>query len=206
MKSQKLIDSDSEAIKDVVEKVVGSEEDPYKIAEKLYNFVADNFEYDYVRCDQVIQNQEIKDYKASELLEIKKGVCGDYTILYAALCRAAGIPAKYIGGISIFTILEEEDRETENGHAWNEIYLAEFGWVPVDVTAENGFMAGNPLELRTYENIGTGLKDYFFHWTYDNSEPDYDYQTFYRTKGIDASDAVNITMQKYFDGLKDLQK
>jgi transglutaminase-like putative cysteine protease len=203
LKSQKLIDSDSEPIKDVVKKVVGSEDDPYKIAEKLYNFVIDNFEYDYVRFAE----KKREDYKASELLEIKKGVCQDYSILYAALCRAAGIPAKYIGGIPIFSILNEEDKELEVEHAWNEIYLAEYGWIPIDVTGELKFLTSNYyLDLRTTENIATELKDFDFHWTYENTEPKYDRQYFYRVRGIDASDIIPITMQEYFDGLKDLQE
>lgn len=203
LKSQKLIDSDSEAIKDTVKEVVGSEEDPYKIAEKLYNFVADNFEYDYVRMAE----ENPKDYKASELLEIKKGICGDYTILYAALCRAAGIPAKYVSGIPIYSIISEEDKELEAGHAWNEIYISEYGWIPIDPTWETKFFTNNYfLDLRTSENITSELKDSGFLWTYENTEPKNDFQYFYRTRGLEASDVLTLTMQEYFDGLKNLQK
>ena len=203
LKSQKLIDSDSEAIKEVVKKVIGSEEDPYIIAEKLYNFVADNFEYDYVRMAEA----EPKDYKASELLEIKKGICGDYSILYAALCRAAGIPAKYVAGIPIASIIKEEDNELEAGHAWNEIYIPEYGWIPIDPAWETKVFTDNYcLDLRTVGTMASDLKDAGFKWTYDDTEPEEDRQYFYRAREIDASNVINITMQQYFDGLKDLQK
>ncbi|MCJ7472156.1 MAG: PKD domain-containing protein, partial [Actinobacteria bacterium] len=165
LKSQNLIDSDSAPIKDAVEKVVGSEDDSYKIAEKLYNFVVDNFEYDFVR----LAEKERIDYKASELLKIKKGVCTDYAILYAALCRAAGIPAKYIGGIPIDSVISEEDKELETAHAWNEIYLPDYGWIPIDPTGELKFLTSNYyLDLRTYENINTEIQDFDFRWTYEN--------------------------------------
>jgi len=203
LKSQKLIDSDSEPIKDAVEKVVGIEEEPYKIAEKLYNFVVDNFEYDYIRAAE----KDRKDYKASELLEIKRGVCHDYSILYAALCRAAGIPAKYIGGIPIYSITSEEDKELENSHTWNEIYLPYYGWIPIDVTGELEFLTENYyLDLRTSENIASELKDYGFHWIYENVEPEYNRQYFYRVRGIDVSNIIPVTMQQYFDELRNLQQ
>lgn len=89
----------------------------------------------------------------------------------------------------------------------NEIYITEYGWIPIDPTGETKFFTNNNyLDLRTSENMTSELKDMGFLWTYENTEPEYDRQYFYRVRGIDAPDIKNITMQAYFDGLKDLQK
>ena len=62
---------------------------------------------------------------AVEVLETKRGDCNEHTVLYVALARAAGLPARtaaglvYSGGQFYY-------------HAWPEVYLN--GWVAVDPT------------------------------------------------------------------------
>ncbi|MHB9129354.1 MAG: transglutaminase-like domain-containing protein, partial [Candidatus Humimicrobiaceae bacterium] len=51
-----------------------------KFAEKLYNFVKNKLEYDYEKFAQ----KSNKTLKASEILNLDKGICQDYSILYAA--------------------------------------------------------------------------------------------------------------------------
>jgi transglutaminase-like putative cysteine protease len=62
---------------------------------------------------------------ALEVLKTKQGDCNEHAVLMAALCRAAGIPAKICSGIVYL-----------NGsfyyHAWVEVYLNR--WVSVDPT------------------------------------------------------------------------
>ncbi len=72
--------------------------------------------------------------QAKDVLTLKKGDCNEYTVLYTALARAAGIPARMIAGIVY-----------QNGrffyHAWPEVFVGHwvgldptFGQAPVDVT------------------------------------------------------------------------
>lgn len=73
--------------------------------------------------------------QAVEVLNTKKGDCNEYTVLYTALARAAGIPAKMIAGLVY-----------QNGrffyHAWPEVFVngewagmdPTFGQAPVDAT------------------------------------------------------------------------
>ena len=56
----------------------------------------------------------------------------DFALLYAALLRAAGVPARPIGGY----IVESPDRV--HAHFWTEFYLHRFGWVPVDPALGSG--------------------------------------------------------------------
>jgi transglutaminase-like putative cysteine protease len=62
---------------------------------------------------------------AAKVLESRRGDCNEFTTLYVALARAAGLPARTVAGLIYL-----------NGrfyyHAWPEVYLA--GWVAVDPT------------------------------------------------------------------------
>jgi len=196
-KSSKYIDSDNEAIKETVNQVVGTETIPYKVAEKLYDYVAQKLEYDYEKFAQINSGKFPGPNKASEILNLDKGVCEDYSILYAALCRAAGIPAKYVAGVPIRSIAYKDSKEVTSSHAWNEINLPGLGWIPIDTTAETGFMIeNNSLNLKTYYDIRP--KDYGFYYYFDNEEPQCTTNYLYRVMDIELSDFAAITNQEYF--------
>ena len=69
-KSSKYIDSDYEAIKETAEQVVGAEIMPYKVAEKLYNYVVQKLEYDYEKLAQINSEKFGGTNKASDILNI----------------------------------------------------------------------------------------------------------------------------------------
>ena len=51
-------------------------------------------------------------------------------MLLAALCRASGIPARVVWGC----VYTPEYGGSFGHHGWNEVYVGEAGWVPVDAT------------------------------------------------------------------------
>ena len=51
-------------------------------------------------------------------------------MLLAAFCRSVGIPARVVWGC-LYTL---EYGGSFGHHAWNEIYMGEAGWIPVDAT------------------------------------------------------------------------
>ncbi|MDQ7823002.1 MAG: transglutaminase domain-containing protein [Candidatus Eremiobacteraeota bacterium] len=63
-------------------------------------------------------------------LAAKKVQCSDAVSTLITLLRAAGIPARYVAGIS----LVEGKSEIVHTHAWAEMYVAGTGWVPLDPT------------------------------------------------------------------------
>lgn len=65
---------------------------------------------------------------------VKRGhaECRGYTMLFAALCRAAGIPARPVWGVLFVD-------KTCKSHNWDEVYIAGVGWVPVDPQAMETF-------------------------------------------------------------------
>lgn len=56
--------------------------------------------------------------------------CSDAAALYLVMCRQCGIPARYVGGV----FYTSERKWYPLLHAWVEIYIPPFGWLPVDPT------------------------------------------------------------------------
>lgn len=83
-------------------------------AELLFYYLVDNYEYVYPP----------KTRGATAFLDEKKGDCGEYSFLYTALCRVLNIPCRTIVGSWAVGKMQ--------AHVWNEVYLEETGWIPVD--------------------------------------------------------------------------
>ncbi len=66
---------------------------------------------------------------AKQAYEEKQGDCTEHAVLFVAVARAAGLPARNIGGI---VYLSSGDSAFFGYHAWAEVWLGR--WVPVDAT------------------------------------------------------------------------
>jgi hypothetical protein len=60
----------------------------------------------------------------------RRGDCTEYSSLFVALCRAAGIPARIQTGFGFHDLKER----ITDGHMWTEYYLPGYGWIPADPT------------------------------------------------------------------------
>jgi hypothetical protein len=68
-----------------------------------------------------------------------RGYCVHFATAATALLRSAGVPARYVEG---YVVLPTDTRDAEGwvslpdsrAHAWVEIFLEGFGWVPVEAT------------------------------------------------------------------------
>ena len=105
---------------------------------------------------------------APTVLKRGNGSCSEYCFSYIALCRAAGIPAKYKGG----TYLAEKPPYSDDiFHRMVLIYLPPYGWIPVDMTFDEwifhhyafGFHTNRFFALMT----GGGASEYL-NWTYNS--------------------------------------
>ncbi len=106
-------------IQQAVKKIVGDEKNPYWIMRKIYNFVIDKLEYEMAGGWDVPE----------VVLERGKGSCSEYTFSFVALCRAAGLPARYQGSV----VVRGDDASIDEAfHRWAQVYLPNYGWVPVD--------------------------------------------------------------------------
>ena len=79
-----------------------------------------------------------KDPIAEFLFDTKRGFCGHFSTSFATLMRAAGIPARLVGGyqgglynkVGDFYNIRQAD-----AHVWVEVWLENDGWTRVDPTA-----------------------------------------------------------------------
>jgi len=113
------IDITSDIIKKANELVAGQTE-LHKALLELAQFVSTNISYDESYTQTTL--------KASEVLQKRRGVCDEYTILFMALARALGIPARYVSGVAYSNIKKDFGE-----HAWAEVYDGQ-NWIPFDIT------------------------------------------------------------------------
>jgi transglutaminase-like putative cysteine protease len=69
---------------------------------------------------------------AASTAKLGKGMCQEFSELFVALCRAKGLPAKYVGGLN--TSFDKRNPNSNPSHAWAEVFLTGLGWVPFDPT------------------------------------------------------------------------
>jgi len=119
------------------EKVVGDETNPYRIAQKLFAAV-DRIPWAGAREYSTISN--ISDYA----FRAGHADCGQQTLLLITLLRMNGIPARWQSGWAYSEDVEGHDTM----HDWGALYLAPYGWVPMDVTT--GQLASDDPALRWF--------------------------------------------------------
>lgn len=99
----------------------------------IYTYIAGHYKYDLNRL-KLIYKQEIKrELYLSEVLQKKKGVCGDFANLFQTLCDSLDIGCFRVSGYSrTFSIFHPVKKSYYN-HAWNVVRV-DGRWYPVDVT------------------------------------------------------------------------
>ncbi|MBT2143614.1 MULTISPECIES: transglutaminase domain-containing protein [unclassified Rhodanobacter] len=102
---------------------VGDEKNPYRIAQKLFAAV-DKIPWAGAREYSTISN--ISDYA----LHAGHADCGQQTLLLMTLLRLNGIPTRWQSGM----VYSDDGSGYSNIHDWGYLYLAPYGWVPMDVT------------------------------------------------------------------------
>lgn len=108
-------DSNSQCVKKAAEVCAGITDDVEKIAE-IFSYVTENISYDK-KLAATVQSGYVP--YPDNTLSKGKGICFDYTSLFAAMCRSQGIPARLVIGYA----------EPKIYHAWNEVYTDETGWI-----------------------------------------------------------------------------
>lgn len=146
---ERFIEANDSQIIEVANVIVGNVTNPYNKAYLIYNWTLAHMEY---------RETEIKQ-SAKWALVTGSGDCWEYSVLFSALCRAEGIPTRLVMGYWLEGLLfkgnmdppgidEEHYRYykykmlmgTINpvGHVWVEVYIPDYGWIPVDASMGDG--------------------------------------------------------------------
>ena len=93
--------------------------------------------------------------------DIAKGNCTDYHSLFNAVARTHGIPARFNIG---FSIPEGKEGHIKGYHCWTEFYVADNGWIPVDISEadkhieKTDYYFGNLDERRLMLTVGRDIR------------------------------------------------
>ncbi|MFY9568447.1 MAG: transglutaminase-like domain-containing protein [Acetivibrionales bacterium] len=111
-----------EAIKKAEELTKGLKSDSEKI-EKIYEYIVSNFTYDYGKISTLDTTYAPN---IDNIFSSGKGICYDFSSVFAAMLRSRGIPAKLVKGYTT---------NVKGYHAWNEVYDSRTGeWIVIDTT------------------------------------------------------------------------
>lgn len=106
----------------------GKSDDEAK-ARALYDWVGSRIEYDHDKVRAYEEQGDWWEQDPEHTFTTRRGVCIDYSRLYAAMARAVNLDVKVITGLGY------DGRGGYGPHAWNEVYLAEEErWVLLDST------------------------------------------------------------------------
>ena len=163
-----LADDDKYRLKDpviqnAVKEAVGKQESPYWIARDIYDYIHGKMFYKRIGGWDI----------APTVLQRGSGSCSEYTFVYIAMLRAAGVPARYVGSV----VVRGEDASFDFVyHRWVEVYLPNYGWVPVSAdggdqeSARDQAMHFGHLENRYLITTESGGGSEYLKWDYNSSE------------------------------------
>ena len=106
--------------------VVGAERNPYLQARLIFDWMVESLNF---------MPGGLPDRGASGTLRASSGDCGQYSRLFAGMCRSLGIPARTVTNVWL-----------DGGmHRFAEFHVEPYGWVPVDVAVAQAMIPERSL-------------------------------------------------------------
>lgn len=153
----------------------------YTTPRQIYNYVVRTLSYDYKRISQT----PIRKGAASALVNPENSICMEFTDLFIAIARAAGIPAREIIGYAYTTNsrLRPLSLVSDVLHSWPEYYDSERKlWIPIDPTWANTTGGINYFDKLDFNHIALSIH---------GMSSDYPYPAgFYKKNGKDSKDVL----------------
>jgi hypothetical protein len=117
------LDLDSPRIRELASEITEGLGDPWEKTLAINKWVYNNVGKSMREC-----------FSALQVLETGEGECQSHSLLTVSLCRAAGVPSRFVYGVVYLP-----DRDAFLFHTWVEVHVGE--WIPMDPTLGN-FPAG----------------------------------------------------------------
>jgi hypothetical protein len=129
--SSDFVDADDPVLKAKAMEITAGAADSWEAAQRLSLWVAEEIDYAIPGGGT-----------PRKVYDMRAGECGGHSLLLASFCRSVGIPARVVWGCMYVS------GGKFGQHAWNEIYMGEAGWIPVDATAfETDFVDSGHLRI-----------------------------------------------------------
>ena len=113
----------------------------------IYNWITHNISYDV----KAMEEGRLKEEDPKKVFKQRKGMCGGYSLLFAAMCKEVGIQAIVIDGYSKDWMFDDGDKLFIPRHAWNVVYIDK-RWRLVDATWGAGGLTQVPGWLKRQVN------------------------------------------------------
>lgn len=114
IQSSAFLNKDDTLVTKRLSEIVGKESDPWKKAMLIRDWANKTMDF----------NPGITMAPSSEVIRNMEGTCVSFATITTTLCRAAGIPARYLMGYVYADGMW-------GGHAWTEVHI-KGSWVPID--------------------------------------------------------------------------
>lgn len=121
-------------IQDLARKTAGNQTNPYWIALRIYDYLGKNLSYNL---------KPLGGWNPAPTV-LKRGTasCSEYSYSMIALCRALGVPIRYVGAVS----RRGDDASFDDVfHRWTEVYLPPYGWIPFDANKGDTNLPGRKV-------------------------------------------------------------
>ncbi len=146
----------TDAIRATAGEIVGDETNPYVKARMIFDWTVANIRY---------ESPDIDHCSATKSFARRAGDCGGFSVVFCALCRAAGVPARTVTACWPFG----------GGHQWAEVLIPPYGWVPADTSAAQMFVPGGSIPA-TEDDVHvfmerTGIPSWDAGWLFGNLYP-----------------------------------
>lgn len=122
-----LPDSLPDSVRQLAKELTADALTPYQAVTLLRDYLSEHCVYTLTPGDPDPEQDFV-----AEFLEQKQGYCTYYASALTVLCRAAGVPARYVTGYAMVPDGERFKATRATAHAWTEVYLEHIGWVPAD--------------------------------------------------------------------------
>ena len=149
-------------IQNAVKKAVGDEKNVYWIVRNIFDYLRENMYYERSGGWNT----------APTVLARGNGSCSEYSFVFIAMCRAAGVPARYVGSVA-----ERGEAASMDDvyHRWVEVYMPGYGWIPIDPSggdqvspAKQAHYFGH-LSKRFLITTQSGGNSKYMDWTYNSN-------------------------------------
>lgn len=121
LRSTPFMQVDDPKVRALAGEIAGQDRDATAVARKLLDWVYEN----------LAKEATVSVPNAVQVLEMRKGDCNEHAVLYGALARAAGLPARMVAG-TVYNPGEGGSSGAFYYHAWNLVWIGR--WVAVDPT------------------------------------------------------------------------
>lgn len=133
MRPTRYLQSDDEKIQELTKKAISGAKDTAQAVKKIESFVNN-----YITAKDL----SVGYASAAEVAQSRQGDCSEHALLTAAMCRAAGIPARVATGL-VHVEKFAGKKNVYGGHAWTQAYVGD-KWIDLDATrAPKGFGPGH---------------------------------------------------------------